>query len=91
MYYNTTHIPKDLLIERLKKVKKQELKVLAVFQTALDIHLSPTDVYEALNKVYPITSIRRSITNLTNKEKLVKTGSQRMGMYGVLNYCWKLN
>lgn len=90
-FYNTIHLPKDLLIERLKKVKKQELKVLAVFQIALDIYLSPADVYFALDKVYPMTSIRRGVTNLTNKGKLVKTKTQRMGMYGTMNYCWKLN
>lgn len=87
-YYNTIHLPKDLLITELKKVKKQELKVLAVFKVTLMRELTPSEVYKALQEVYPITSIRRAITNLTGKGLLRKTHVQRPGIYGTPNYTW---
>ena len=90
MFYNTIHVPKDLLIKALKKVKKQELKVLAVFKVTLMNELTPSEVYKALQEVYPITSIRRAITDLTGKGLLKKTYVQRPGLYGTLNYTWTL-
>ena len=87
-YYNTIHLPKDLLITELKKVKKQELKVLAVFKVTLMKELTPSEVYKALQEVYPITSIRRAITDLTGKGLLKKTSKQRAGLYGTPNYTW---
>ena len=89
-FYNTLGLPKDLLIAELKKVKKQELKVLAVFKVTLLNELTPTEVYQALQTVYPITSIRRAITNLTDSRQLKKTSKQRPGLYGKNNYTWSI-
>ena len=89
-FYNTIALPKDLLIIELKKVKKQELKVLAVFKVSMMNELTPSEVYKALDEVYPITSIRRAITNMTNIGILKKTTIQRAGLYGKNNYAWKI-
>ena len=89
-YYNTLHIPKDLLINELNKVKKQEEKVLAVFRITLLNELTPSEVYKVLDDVYPITSIRRAITDLTEKGLLLKTSKQRTGLYGAKNYTWTI-
>ena len=89
-FYNTIHLPKDILIAELKKVKKQNLKVLAVFKVSLMKGLTPTEVYFALQEVYPIGSIRRAITDFTKIGKLVKTNNKRIGMYGKSNYVWEI-
>ena len=89
-FYNTIHLPKDILIEELKKVKKQELKVLAVFKVSLMKGLTPPEVFFALQEVYLIGNVRRSITDLTNSGKLVKTKRKRMGMHGKPNCVWEI-
>ena len=91
MFYNTIHLPKDLLAKELIKTKKTKEKILAVFRVSLDIGLTPAEVFDALDQVYPLTSIRRCITNLTQNDKvLVKTHKQRPGFYVTPNYIWKL-
>lgn len=50
-------------------------------------HRSDTGLYCAK---WPITSIRRAITNLTNDGELVKHDRMRMGDYGKDNHTWSL-
>jgi hypothetical protein len=37
----------------------------------------------------PITSVRRAITVLTDKKKLIKTDHTRSGLYGKKEYIWR--
>ena len=39
---------------------------------------------------WPITSIRRAITDLTNAGKLTKTDTMKLGRYGKHVHTWKL-
>jgi hypothetical protein len=89
-FYNTIGIPQDLLIIELEKVKKQQEKVITIFKVSMMLGLTPTEVYKALGEQYPITSIRRSITNLTEYGTLRKTDKMRKGMYGKMNHVWEL-
>lgn len=74
------------------KAQKQENIVFDYFKERPEQILTPSDVLiGAFNKKTPLTSVRRAITNLTNKGYLVKTDTQKMGIYGKLTYCWKLN
>ena len=41
--------------------------------------------------VWPITSIRRAMSNLTSSNVLIKTDTQVKGDYGKLNYKWQYN
>jgi len=47
-------------------------------------------VYKALGQEWPITSIRRAITNLTDDEKIVKTQKTTKGIYGKKEHLWAL-
>lgn len=90
-FYNTIHLPKELLKKELIKTKKTKQKILAVFKVSDNVGLTPAEVFSALGEVYPLTSIRRSMTNLTQIDKLlIKTNKQRAGYYATLNYVWKL-
>ena len=92
-YHNTT----NLQGEELKKAKRnaftQEEVILDIFEDK-EVRLTPSDVwtmYCSEFKEAPLTSIRRAITGLTGKGKLVKTDKMREGEYGRLEHCWKLN
>ena len=51
---------------------------------------SPSMVYYAFLKAWPITSVRRAITNLTTAGELVKTNNTVTGMYGKPEHLWSL-
>ncbi len=86
-FYNTIGLDPIEYQKAVRKAKKQEEKVLAIFENASK-PVSPTDVYIVLERYYPITSIRRAITNLTDAGKLEKTDIKKEGLYGKPNYCW---
>lgn len=65
--------------------------ILEYFEKYYGREFSPPQIQEALSLYNtPITSIRRSITNLTNEGKLFKTKNQVKGIYDKPNYTWKL-
>jgi len=66
----------------------QEQEILAFFEKSRTL-LSPFQVHAEFPQ-YPITSIRRAMTNLTKDGKLIKTDKMRQGAYGKLNYLWGL-
>ncbi len=78
-FYNTTNLtPIELAIE-ISNASKQEHKVMILFKQYGT--LTPYEVWKHLQE-YPITSIRRAITNLTENGMLNMTKDQRIGMYG---------
>ena len=88
-YHNTLPITGSELKEANDKAKRQDDEVLQLF-----IHykqLTPWQCEARLNslgKKWPITSIRRSITNLTGAGKLVKTGVKVVGPLGSKENQW---
>ena len=88
-YYNTTGQKGEQLKVSWKKTKSQDDKVMEYF----NIHgkATPSEVWIHFNKSennVPITSIRRSITNLTSANMLSKTDNKREGVYGRPEYIW---
>ena len=47
-------------------------------------------VYKAVNEKWPITSIRRAMTNLTDDGMIVKTQKTVKGVYGKSEHLWAL-
>jgi len=96
MYYNTTNENGSLLKTSLKQADNQEQLTLAVFQTYPNDNLSANDVWgflidnESINEQTPLTSIRRAITDLTNRDRLVKTDKKVLGLAGRRTYTWRL-
>ena len=91
-YYNTTHLSDEDLLKEIANAKGQDEKILIYFKNHQANYFTPSEILEKVfeNSV-PITSVRRSITNLTDGKRLVKTFKQKKGLYGKLNYCWKYN
>ena len=92
-YYNTT-FKKDVdLKQAWFKTATQDELVLAVFVTNKTVVFTPHEIQSILrddyDKLYPITSVRRSINTLTERDALQKTSIKRKGPWGASNYCWK--
>ena len=82
-YYNTTG-ESGVQLEIFKKKAKTQSEMIMKF-----LSLQPLVEYGAsqlLKLVFknsvPITSVRRSITNLVNDNKLIYTGGTREGLFG---------
>ena len=89
MYYNTTNETGDTLQDYRAKTQTQDEVVMNLFLDGYDY--SPSQVQQRVLPNAPITSVRRSITNLTAEGRLTKTGRQVQGLYGRPEYCWRLS
>lgn len=87
-YYNTTNEIGEELSTSIKKNEKQDEVILGLFRKVAE--WQPSHIFELL-KIYPITSIRRTLTNLTAQGFLIKSDVKLMGMYGKKEHVWKLN
>jgi uncharacterized protein (DUF4213/DUF364 family) len=88
-YYNTTQLQGSELAERNAASKTQEEVVFDFFLTNANHEFTPFEVMAATG-IACINSVRRSITNLTQKGKIRKTDIKRIGQFGQKNYCWIL-
>jgi len=88
-FYNTISLTGDELAEAKSGARTQESRVLAYFRAFPDLELTPWQVQSKFPR-WPITSVRRAITNLTAEGCLVRTHHQRPGPHGKPSYCWKL-
>ena len=84
IYYNTIYETCKELKDSHTKTLKQDDIILKIFFLYPDQFYTPFDVQSILmdtySKDYPITSIRRSINTLTNKEHLIKTSAKKQGL-----------
>ena len=91
-YYNTTNLAGTKLKKAELQALSQNTQILHVFRGEETLARTPFDVQEILKDQYeldyPITSVRRSITNLTDDDFLVKTRAKSKGKYGKYNYMW---
>ena len=92
-YYNTTLKKGVDLKQAWFKTATQDELVLSIFVTNKTVVFTPHEIQRIVNddyeKLYPITSVRRSINTLTEREALIKTTTKRKGPWGASNYCWK--
>jgi hypothetical protein len=89
-FYDTINLSPGEFRKACKDADKQVDKILLVFKSTSIKYLTPAEVYNILEQKYPITSIRRAMTNMTGTY-LTKTDYQKKGLYGKANYCWTLN
>ena len=89
-YYNTTHSTSPELGRFESQAKRQESWVLEKFSSYGTVRMSPSTIHKGAPKNWPLTSIRRAMTNLTNQGKLIKTDTQARGPYGRPEYLWTL-
>ncbi len=89
-YYNTNKEEGDELFQSERKAQSQEELIITLFSKGE--YLTPDEILAICNEDhnYPITSIRRALTNLTNKGMLVKTDRFKIGRYGKKTHTWSL-
>ena len=94
MYYNTNDETGETLQSSRNTATNQENMILAIFETYPNEGLTPFDIEDFAHDQevsWPITSIRRAITDLTNAGKLTKTNTMKLGRYGKNVHTWKLS
>ncbi len=91
-FYNTNNLQGQLLFEAEASARTQEDIILEYFKKYPEHIFIPDDIHNLFDPTKtPITSVRRSMTNLTIKGFLIKTDQFRTGKYGKQTHCWKLN
>ncbi len=89
-FFNTIGSEGTDLKQYILKAKGQELKILTIFNSHPD-YLTPDMVHSlGFDDSTPITSIRRAMSNLTDKGLLIKTERMVKGNYGKLTHCWRV-
>lgn len=85
-------IQKDLKNTKIfSNCTPQELLIIKIFSAK---KLTPFQVHDQFEKIHPrvpITSIRRAITDLTDKGILQQTAFSKMERYGKFNHLWTLS
>ena len=88
-YYNTTSLTGSDLKQAIYQASKQDEAIKMLYD--LGKSYSPSQIREyclRAGRDWPLTSCRRSITNLTKQGVLRMTGEQVMGSYGRLENKW---
>ena len=92
-FYNTIHQKGTELEKCIHTAQKQGEAILKIMKI-INRPLTPYQVkhvYERYRKhSILITSVRRSLTNLTNTGHLEKTDKRVLGEYGSPNHLWKV-
>lgn len=91
LFYNTIHLTGSDLSQARAKAAKQDDRILEIMRGAEK--MTPLQVSRLYNEIYPeapVTSIRRSMTNLTNQGKLERLEEKVMEKFGMPNFYWKV-
>lgn len=89
-YHNTTSLAGSELLAAAQAAQRQDDAVLAVFH-ATGRAMTPSDVWRITTDAghrWPLTSIRRAITNLTTAGALERLDHTRVGPYGRPECVW---
>lgn len=89
MIYKTTPLTREQRQDLEAKAAGQEKDIARFYALRPNEYLSPSTVWNAFGQRWPITSIRRAITNLTGDGHLIKTSKTVQGEFGRNEYCWK--
>jgi len=97
LFHNTIDLPESELKVRQLKAGSQNQIIYAYFYSHPYLAYTPVEVWKFLinrgliSSRTPVTSIRRSMTDLTAEFKLLKkTKEKKPGEYGIDNFMWKL-
>ena len=90
-YFNTTHQTGSTVAQFRRQAETQNQRILAYFQKYPKERFTPSEIlHNVFHNCVPITSVRRSMTDLTNAGELRKTSTQKPGLYDRPEYSWTL-
>jgi Fe2+ or Zn2+ uptake regulation protein len=90
-FYNTIGLKGKNYHKAIQNAHTQSERILTILKFK-KVAMTPFDVWHEYQKYYPpcpVTSIRRSLTNLTQQGFLEKSETMGMGIYGMPNNKWK--
>ena len=99
IYYNTTNEQGEALEQYKSKASTQDEKILDIFNRHKK-EFSASQLWGMLSRECPLTSVRRSLSNLSKEydllgnkldNKLTITGNKIKGLYGRNECKYKLN
>ncbi len=90
MFHNSTNLTGRDLQAAQTKARSQSEIILDYFQRFDDVWLTPFQVQKRTLPNAPITSVRRSMTDLTKAGKLRKTNVKVQEVLGSPNHKWRL-
>jgi hypothetical protein len=94
-FHDTVPLEESALPEAREKASIQKGIVLDFFRQRFSMAFTPAEVFDAIslleNECILLTSVRRSITDLTKEGKLIKCqwSESKPGAYGKLNRTWR--
>lgn len=77
------------LSEYEAKARTQDEKISRFMEEHANQSFTPCELHLLFGQQWPLTSVRRSLTNLTSDGKLEITGELRKGIFGRENNCWQ--
>lgn len=90
VYHDTGAAPTVNLAEYRAQAASQDQEILTLFRLApAGFETSPSKLADAFPQ-WPITSIRRALTNLTKRGELEKAPRMVQGAYGRPEHVWRL-
>ncbi len=91
-YFNTTRIDDKLLEAGLAATRTQEEYILLLWRVRQRAFTPSemTTMCSGYGKTWPMTSVRRAISNLTDEGFLVRLDRQKIGIYGRPEHFWRL-
>ena len=90
MYFNTTNLKKEELKSAHKRTTKQADVILDIFEES-PFPLSPSTILKITKDLgfsWPITSIRRAISDMTKVGALIKLNTKVKSSYGAKEHLW---
>jgi len=95
-FHDTVPLPEEKLGKARETAFLQKTMVLNFFRQRFSMSFTPMEVSDFLNThltTILLTSVRRSITDLTKEGRLIKCqwSESKPGAYGKLNRTWRYN
>lgn len=91
-FHNTINLDNKELTKANADALKQEEFITAIFKANINKPIAPSQIHSIYVKNFqknvPLTSIRRAMTNMTEKGILRKTSIMVDGIYGKPQYTW---
>lgn len=72
------------------KARQQEEAILAFYRANPGRGFAPSQVWQRVGPTWLLTSVRRSISNLTDRKNLRMTGDRRLSPFGAMEHLWEL-
>lgn len=92
-YHNSTNLKHETLFRAEQKAKSQNIRILEFFEMFRTRNWTASEVWDSVgmkSEGSPLTSTRRAISNLIKQGKLIKTEMQTEGIYGRMEYVYRL-